>query len=179
MSSTVKQREILRQLGAQFLPLSEFYGTSKRINDAGMDKLLSLLQANTPKVRPELLGVIGQDRLFKMLEAEGGEPKTFKYVKAQSEKGAAIPYVAEVAFAVHKCGMTGAEHCYRRLIQAANFSAQVGDNLFEGLPGGASVNEVLVDLCAGEDEPIIIFVHLTAPRVKYLDRGKSRITLDD
>ena len=39
-------------------------------------------------MRPELLGVIGQEHLFKMLEAEGGEPKTFKYVKAQSEKGA-------------------------------------------------------------------------------------------
>ena len=60
------------QLGAQYLPLSKFYGTSKRINDAGMDKLLSLLQANIPKVRPELLGVIGQEHLFKMLYRQCG-----------------------------------------------------------------------------------------------------------
>jgi hypothetical protein len=145
-----------------------------------MRELLSLLQRDTVRVRPEMLGVIGRDHLFQMLEAEGGEPKSFKYVKILSEKDAAVPHVIEVAFAVHKLGMNATERApRRRLIQAANFSAGVSDNLFEGLPGGASVNELLVDQRASEQEPVIIFVHLTAPRVKYLDRGKSRITLDD
>jgi DNA topoisomerase VI subunit B len=180
MSGTEKQCKILRQIHAPYLSLSRFFGTTKRVNHDRMHELLRLLQRDTVRVRPEMLGVIGRDHLSRMLEAEGGEPKSFKYVKILSEKDAAVPYVIEVAFAVHKLGMNATERAPgRRLIQAANFSAGVSGNLFEGLPGGASVNELLVDLRASEQEPIIVFVHLTAPRVKYLDRGKSRITLDD
>jgi DNA topoisomerase VI subunit B len=180
MSGTEKQRKILREIHAPYLSLSRFFGTTKRVNHDRMLELLRLLQRDTARVRPEMLGVIGRDHLFQMLEAEGGEPKSFKYVKILSEKHAAVPYVIEVAFAVHKLGMNATERApRRRLIQAANFSAGVSDNLFEGLPGGASVNEVLVDLHASEQEPVVISVHLTAPRVKYLDRGKSRISLDD
>ena len=39
------------------------------------------------------------------------------------------------------------------------------------------MSEILTDLRAGEDKPVIVCVHYACPHIEYLDRGKSRIGL--
>jgi DNA topoisomerase VI subunit B len=183
MRSTEKQREVLKQFpGAAHRPLAQFAGNSKHINDERMERLLSALQDATFKVRPELLGVIGKEHLAHMMELEGADLRSFQYQKMLSDKDAARPYVIEVAFAVHKSAIgdrVSELRVSRRLIQAVNFSAAVGDNIYVGLAGGEGVSEILVHLRMSSNEPVIVFVHMVAPRVRYLDRGKSRVALEN
>jgi DNA topoisomerase VI subunit B len=183
MKSTEKQREVLKQFpGAAYRALAQFAGSSKHINDERMERLLSALQDATFRVRPELLGVIGKEHLALMMELEGADLRSFQYQKMFSDKDAARPYVIEVAFAVHKSAIgdrASKLRVNRRLIQAVNFSAAVGDNIYVGLAGGEGVSEILVHLRMSSDEPVIVFVHMVAPRVRYLDRGKSRIALEN
>src|SRR5262249_13037424 len=128
------------------------------------------------------LGVIGKEHLALMMELEGADLRSFQYQKMFSDKDAARPYVIEVAFAVHKSAIgdrASKLRVNRRLIQAVNFSAAVGDNIYVGLAGGEGVSEILVHLRMSSDEPVIVFVHMVAPRVRYLDRGKLRIALEN
>jgi hypothetical protein len=40
-----------------------------------------------------------------------------------------------------------------------------------------SMDELLVELRAGPNAPMIVCVHYASPHIEYLDRGKSRIGL--
>ena len=79
MSATDKQKQILRELGAAHMSLYRFFGSETKVNHQRMEKLLRLLQEHTRPVRPELLGVIGEEHLRRMIVDAGGEPKSFKY----------------------------------------------------------------------------------------------------
>ena len=63
MSATDKQKQILRELGAAHMTLQRFFGSETQVNHRRMEKLLKLLQQHTRPVRPELLGVIGEEHL--------------------------------------------------------------------------------------------------------------------
>jgi hypothetical protein len=39
------------------------------------------------------------------------------------------------------------------------------------------LDEILTELRAGSNAPVIVFVHYASPHIGYLDRGKSRIGL--
>ena len=67
-----------------------------------MEKLLQLLQQHTRPVRPELLGVIGEDHLRQMCASAGGEPKSFKYFVSPGHDADGVPYVVEIATCPYK-----------------------------------------------------------------------------
>ena len=67
MSATDKQKQILRELGAAHMSLYRFFGSETKVNHQRMEKLLGLLQEHTRPVRPELLGVIGEEHLRQMM----------------------------------------------------------------------------------------------------------------
>ena len=79
MSATEKQKQVLRELGASHMSLHRFFGSETQVNHQRMEKLLRLLQQHTRPVRPELLGVIGEEHLRRLCVSAGGEPKSFKY----------------------------------------------------------------------------------------------------
>jgi hypothetical protein len=79
LRATEKQREILRELGAAHMSLHQFFGSETQVNHQRMQKLLCLLQKHTRPVRPELLGIIGEDHLRQLCASVGGEPQSFKY----------------------------------------------------------------------------------------------------
>jgi len=177
MSATDKQKQILRELGAAHMSLYRFFGSETKVNHQRMEKLLSLLQEHTRPVRPELLGVIGEEHLRKMIEDAGGEPKSFKYLPSPGIVGG-VPYMVEIATCPYKKWVDGkTDNRKRMLITGVNFSATL-ENPFETFRGMEGMSDILANLRADEYAPVIVCVHYACPHVEYLDRGKSRIGLE-
>jgi hypothetical protein len=176
MKPTDKQKLVLRELGAAHMSLYRFFGSEAKANHQRMEKLLELLQANTRPVRPELLGVIGEEHLRQLLVQAGGEPKSVKYIK-KSGLADGVPYVVEIAICPFKEWVDGKKNPDRLLITGVNFSVTL-ENPFNTFRGMAGLDEVLTELKAGESAPVIVCVHYTCPHIEYLDRGKSRIGLE-
>jgi hypothetical protein len=64
------------------------------------------------------------------------------------------------------------------MVTGLNFSASVGANPFRELGDRQQgLDGLLSAQYAGPDEPVIVFVHLTTPRLQFLDKGKSSVAL--
>jgi Histidine kinase-, DNA gyrase B-, and HSP90-like ATPase len=178
MSATEKQREILRELGAAHMTLQRFFGSETQVNHRRMEKLLKLLRQHTRPVRPELLGVIGEEHLRQMIVSAGGEPKSFKYFASPAHDADGLPYIVEIATCPYKKWVTGRYEARGRvLVTGVNFSATL-ENPFESFKGMDGMDEILENLRAGSYEPVIVCVHYASPHIEYSDRGKSRIGLE-
>jgi hypothetical protein len=178
MSATDKQKQVLRELGAAHMSLHQFFGSETRVNHDRMQKLLGLVQKHARPVRPELLGVIGEDHLRRLCIRFGGESKSFKYFPSPSHDDHGRPYVVEIATCPFKKWVQGKQKNHvRRLITGVNFSATL-ENPFQSFRGLEGMDEILTELRAGTSAPIIVCVHYASPHIEYLDRGKSRIGLE-
>jgi hypothetical protein len=177
MRATDKQKQILRELGASHMSLRRFFGSETQVNHGRMDKLLKLLQQHTRPVRPELLGVIGEEHLRRMITDRGGEPKSFKYFTSSGHDADGLPYMIEIATCPFKRWVAGKDTPRRVLITGLNFSATL-ENPFDTFRGMEGMDEILVELRAGPDAPVIVCAHYSCPHIEYLDRGKSRISLE-
>jgi hypothetical protein len=178
MSGTDKQKQILRELGAAHMTLHQFFGSETLVNHQRMGWLLKLLRQHTRPVRPELLGIIGADHLRQLCIGAGGEPQSFKYSANPGHDDDGRPYVIEIATCPYKKWVAGkSETRHRQLITGVNFSATL-ENPFDTFKNMEGMEEILSDLRAGSYAPIIVCVHYASPHVEYLDRGKSRISLE-
>jgi DNA topoisomerase VI subunit B len=178
MSATDKQKQILRELGAAHMTLHQFFGSETQVNHQRMERLLKLLQKHTRPVRSELLGVIGADHLRQLCINVGGEPQSFKYFVSPQHDDDGRPYVIEIATCPYKKWVAGkSETRNRQLITGVNFSATL-ENPFDTLRNMEGMEEMLNELRAGTYAPIIVCVHYASPHIEYLDRGKSRISLE-
>jgi Histidine kinase-, DNA gyrase B-, and HSP90-like ATPase len=177
MSATDKQRQILRELGASHISLHRFFGSETHVNHECMQKLLRIVQKQTRPVRPELLGVIGEEHLRRLSLDLGGEPKSFKYFNSLGHDAKGLPYVVEIATCAFKEWVTGKDAPSRELITGVNFSATL-KNPFSTFRGMEGMEEILAELRAGKHAPVIVCVHYASPHIEYLDRGKSRIGLE-
>jgi hypothetical protein len=159
------------------MTLARFFGSETQVNHQQMEKLRCLLQQHTRPVRPELLGVIGEEHLRQMIVDAGGEPKSFKYFASPGHNGG-VPYMVEIAICPYQKWVTGRdERRGRVLITGVNFSATL-ENPFHSFKGMEGMDEILVELRAGQSAPVIVCVHYACPHIEYLDRGKSRIGLE-
>jgi hypothetical protein len=178
MSATDKQKQVLRELGASRMSLYRFFGTETEVKHERMDKLLRLLQQHTRPVRPELLGVVGEEHLRRLCVSIGGEPQSFEYSISHGYDDAnGLPYVVEIATCPYQAWVSGKEELRGRyLITGVNFSATL-ENPFHTFRGMEGMDDILTDLRAGKSAPVIVCVHYACPHIEYLDRGKSRIGL--
>jgi hypothetical protein len=175
-SASARQKEILRDLRASHMSLYQFFGSETQVNHDRMKKLLRLLQKHTRPVRPELLGIIGEDHLRRMIEAAGGEETSFKYFATAGHDGG-LPYLVEIATCPYKKWVVGKDETReRKLVTGVNFSATL-ENPFDTFRNLEGMDEILTDLRAGSSAPVIVCVHYACPHIEYLDRGKSRIGL--
>jgi DNA-binding transcriptional regulator YdaS (Cro superfamily) len=179
MSSTERQHQVLAEVGASHMRLKQFFGSETEVNHERMKRLLNLLAKCTRPVRPELLGVIGEDHLRSLCIEFGGEPKSFKYFASFNYlAGGRVPYSVEISTCLFKSWVDGkAKNLNRMLVTGVNFSATL-ENPFNTLRGMEGLNSMLAELRAGEYAPVIVCVHYCCPHIEYLDRGKSRIGLD-
>lgn len=178
MSATEKQKLVLGELGATHTPLHQFFGSEAQVNHQNMKRLLGLVCKYSRPVRPELLGVIGEEHLRRLSTAAGGEEQSFKYFLSVGRTGDGLPYAVEIATCAFKQWVAGKEReSNRLLITGVNFSATL-ENPFETFKGMEGMDEILTDLRAGQYAPVIVCVHYACPHIEYLDRGKSRIGLE-
>jgi hypothetical protein len=103
---------VLAETGTSHVSLHDFFGRSKA-NSANIEKLVAALKRHTKPVKTAALGVIGKDHLFRMMEAAGGEPKTFTYGVDQFETDG-VPHVVEFAFGIKKVGLTASPRVFSR-----------------------------------------------------------------
>jgi DNA topoisomerase VI subunit B len=168
LSSTAKGKAICEAVEASGRTLAEFYG--ERREPERVAALLKAMQALSRPVKPRDLGVIGRDHLARFVATAGGDPDSFAYHLEEQTVGG-VPYLAEVAFA------HAPDAARRTLVTGLNFSPSVGGNPFHSLGPVQSLHGLLSGQFAGPGEPVIVCVHLTAPRLDFLDRGKSSVAL--
>jgi DNA topoisomerase VI subunit B len=130
--------------------------------------LLHAMQAETKPVKPERLGIIGETHIRRLFEVYSNV-KGFKWTKNTGVDANGFPYVVEGAFAWCP-GNSG-----RRLIVGANFASSPG--LLLKFNPWESAGSVLEQRHAGAREPLIVFLHVTHPRLSFTDLGKTRVTL--
>jgi DNA topoisomerase VI subunit B len=176
LTATAKQKQVLEEIGASHVSLHSFFGHHKA-NGGNIAKLLAALKKHSKPVPPAQLGVIGKDHLYRLMEAAGGDPKTFTYNRSDGETGG-VPRVVEFAFGIHRDGLTSGRGPSRRFITGVNWSPGINNPFRQLGRSGEGLDGILADVRANTSQPVIAVLHLACPRVAYTDRGKSAIVVE-
>jgi hypothetical protein len=86
--------------------------------------------------------------------------------------------VIEVAFGVHRDGLTAGRGPSRKVITGVNWSPGINNPFRQLGRGGVGMDAILSEVRANTSQPVITVVHLACPRVTYTDRGKSAIVVE-
>jgi DNA topoisomerase VI subunit B len=167
LSGMKARQEVAMEAGLHRATLEDLVA-QETLDTARVAELLTAMQARAREVKPQALGVIGQDHLTHMLtEAYGVDPDTLTY---RCQKGVVdgLPYVLEVA-----CGWPAdAEEGTGVRLYGYNHAPALRTP-FPQLE--ALCDQVEID----ESDPVTLLVHLTCPRLDATDRGKTAVTLPD
>jgi hypothetical protein len=177
LSSTAKQKVLLEEIGASHVSLHDFFGRHKTNGD-NIAKLLAALKKHSKPVRAAQLGVIGKGHLYRLMEAAGGDPKTFTYKRRDGETNG-VPRVVEFAFGIHREGLIAAGHApNRKFITGVNWSPGIKIPFRQLGRSGEGLDAIMAEVRANTSQPVIAILHLACPRVAYTDRGKSAIVVE-
>lgn len=169
LTGTAKQKSVLESTGMARQPLSAL------MNGDGLDHdktqlLLDAMQANTRPIKPAALGIIGEQHLQTRFAELGANMETFRYKKVAGVTDS-IPWIIETAFAWNP------DTDNQRLITGVNWSPGIVNPFRELGKVGMSLDSVLERQRAGNDEPILLMLHLACARTEYTDRGKSAVVI--
>ena len=168
LSGSAKQKALLDKIGAARLSLADFFAEGR--NRDGIAGLLDEMQKLSKPVKPADLGMIGSANLAARFKAAGADPDSFNYSK-QLGVTDGLPWAAEVAFGLRH------EAKARRLTTGVNFSPGI-INPFRSLGSvGQSLDTILANQRANRNDPVMMLIHLTCPRLSFTDRGKSALAL--
>ena len=131
-----------------------------------LSALLAALRDAARPVKPDALGLLGQDHCAVQLQRYGVAPDSIEYRRAMGEADG-LPYCLEVAFGVKRDGMPT-----RTLRVGINFSPALGQPF-------AVLDTALTEARCTQWDPVALLVHLVCPLVKFTDRGKTRALLPD
>ncbi len=161
LSSSAKQKRVteVSDLGGQ--RLADLV-TGNAIDYVKCKRLLEAMQAESRAVKPEALGVIGEDHLAAQL---GDADDSFRYRKSAGTTADGLPFVVEAAFGV--IALEGD----RRIIQGLNFTCASSVELPYSVQ--AALNETRADY----EDPVTFILHVACPRLEFTDRAKTQITL--
>jgi hypothetical protein len=140
-----------------------------RVNKKAVERLLKAMTGASSPLRSEDLGVLGRDHLKNCLVQRFGcvRDSHLRYCKRSSEKGAALPFVLEVAYGLKRAKRPGYAPVF-----GVNWSPALREP-FEELAG------YLADNLVQEDDPVALLVHLAIPWSQPTDYGKSRFQLPE
>ena len=167
LSGTAKRRDICEKIGAQRLTLAEFFAKG----DEGVHDLLLAMQEASRPMKPDDLGFLGKEHLLRRMSEVGAHPATFAYRRVALVADDGLPHAAEVAFA------WAPEAPARQFVAGLNFSPVIGGNPFRTFGSHGSLDGLLELQRAGASEPVVLALHLSAPRLSFLDRGKAQLSL--
>jgi hypothetical protein len=159
LSGSAKGKTICEAAGAERLSLADFHARGAAA------ALLSAMKLHSRPVRPRDLGVVGRDHLLARFYESGADLETFVYRLAEIEDDG-LPYVIEAAFAYRG----GEDEVGSNVIEGFNFTPAIGGSPFR-------LEERLAEARVEDGDPVTAFIHLTAPALDFLDRGKARVAL--
>ena len=169
LSSSAKGAAILAETGLARAPLTALANGSD-LDHAKIADLLKAMQRHSKPVKPVQLGVIGRAHFEARFEAYGAEMRSFDY-RLIKDLADGLPSVLETAFAW--CPKLKD----RLLIPGVNWSPGIINPFRELGPFGQSLDTVLSQQRADQEEPVALILHLACPRVQYTDRGKSAVVV--
>ena len=173
LSSSAKRKAVLADTGLARTALSALVnGDGLRHDLTG--PLLTALQQYSKPIKPAVLGIIGREHIAAQFTDRGADLDAFEYQRCLQQDENGLPYVLEVAFAA-----LADEDQPRRIVVGTNWSPGLV-NPFSTLNGngyGDGLDTLLEERMAGDDEPIVLFVHLAQPRMQYTNRGKSMVAI--
>lgn len=171
MSSTALQRDVLAECGVARTGLSALAPDGEP--DAGMISALhDAMRRRAKVVAAKRLGLVGREHLEHVVVDAGADPDTFRYVRVLHDDDAA-PAVTEIGFAAPLDDAT------RWMLCGVNWSAAIR-NPFRIRGSGtwdSSLDAVLQERYAGDDEPVVMIVHHAQVGAAYTDRGKGTLSL--
>ncbi|MHB8953849.1 MAG: hypothetical protein ACYC4U_12840 [Pirellulaceae bacterium] len=171
LSGTAKQKAVLDATGLARKNLSDLI-SGDQLDHSLITNLVAAMKANSRPVKPERLGVIGKDHIEKQLRSLGCGDASIRYEKKMGESGG-IPWVLECAFGWND-SLEG-----RQLITGVNWSPSIGNPFRQLGKVGVSLDSVLESQRAGEEEPVVVLVHLAIARATFADRGKSTLVIGE
>ena len=139
LSSTAKQKAVLDATGLSREPLTAFINGSGSIDAAKVRSLLTAMQAHSRPVKPQDLGIIGEEHFRRRFEAAGCDMETFDYRKDLDDDSDGLPVVAEFAFACRD-GFDEDDPARRRLITGVNWSPGIVNPFRQLAPYGESLD---------------------------------------
>lgn len=169
LSGSKKQKQVLDATGLSRAPLSDLVSGGD-LDHALVASLLGAMKSAAKPVTPKRLGVIGEAHIRQHFASLQADDDSFKYQRKQGDADG-VPWIIEAAFA----HLPEADD--RRLITGVNWSPAINDPFRELGRGAASLEALLEEQEAGEDEPVVTLVHLVTPRAEFRDRGKSAVVL--
>ena len=161
------QKTVLDAVGASRVSLREFFTKPKQV-----EKLLAMMQEVTSPVAAKDLGVLGKAHFMARFEEVAVSPRTFQYRRLTRDIDG-VPYVIEAAF-----GYCPDATQTRVQVVGVNWSSSL-INPYRELGDDAGLDFLLADQRAGEEEPIVLALHVASPRIAYTDKAKSALLLPD
>jgi len=176
LSGTAKQKQVIAQAGLDRAYLHDLVLSSGQLDRRALQRLLDVAQRASAPVKPEALGVLGEDHFReRMSHSPSGNSFRYKRLHGFSEN---LPFVVECAFAVTDDPVLLGRHI--GLNWSVPLSNPIQENQFDladgstawGLPALLARNRIDLD-----SDPVCLVLHLICPRFHFLDRGKGRVDL--
>ena len=162
LSSTAKQKQVTE--GVSRVHLRDL--AEDGALDTGMvEELLQRMQALSRPVKPQALGVIGEEHLKSWMVTHANvSGESVKYArKLGVEDG--LPFVIELAFGVRRGDEDG-----RRVIYGLNWAPALGTPVPE-------LSALMQQMRMDPHDPITVVLHMAKPRFDFVDHGKTRLQL--
>lgn len=177
LSATQKQKQVTAGARLDRAYLRDLVDGHGRLDSQAVARLLASMQQLSAAVRPEILGVLGEQHFRGRLTGAG---ESFRYKRVVGIETDGMPYIVECAFALTEDISLQGEHI--GLNWAVPLSNPIGDNQFTaakgglvwGLSGLMEHNRISLSV-----DPVCIVLHLVCPRFDFLDRGKGSVKLPE
>jgi DNA topoisomerase VI subunit B len=165
LSGTAKRSAILPRL-FRAAPLDVFFA-GEQVDHDGIARLLAAMQEHSRPVKPDALGLIGEEHFRDVFCVDGADQDRFKYHRVLGDDRG-LPFVVEVAFA------PADQSSSTPLVAGINWSAAIHDPFRNSNSLSNVLRERRVHL---DTHPVLLGIHVANPIVQFVDRGKATAAL--
>ena len=177
-SGTATQKQVVHRAGFDRAYLRDLVDGHREFNRKAIDRLLRAMQESSAPVKPEALGVLGEDHFRQRIHDPKSGGKTFRYKRVKGTDGCGLPFVVECAFAETEDLLLRGEHiglnCSVPLVNPIQQTEFRFDDYGEmsGLAALLARNRIDTSY-----DPVCFVLHLIYPRFDFWDRGKGSVSL--
>jgi DNA topoisomerase VI subunit B len=167
LSGTAKQKAVTDAAGMTGARLEDLV-----VNRAlGLERLAPLLRAmqqHSRPIRPAALGLLGTKHLQQQLVAHWDvTPESFRYGRELGTTPTGVPWLVETALGFCKTNQR------RQILCGVNCSPLVDADTFHFVVTKLGAHRI------DPHDPVVFVIHVANPRVRFSDRGKSVLALED